>query len=140
MSDDCKVLFPNHEPASIFRAYYYVTPLGRVYRDDGRLLRPHAKTLKVKLNHGQVYMSVPAAIYAAFGNIDKGSQFVPWVPPDALIDELTGRRSCDVRTLRLVHHGNLVRLGHGTLKLADLRTYPAFKWSKKEPHAQLAAP
>ena len=49
-ADDYRVPFPGATPASISHAAYVLTPLGRVYRDDGFLLRPSADKLRVKLN------------------------------------------------------------------------------------------
>lgn len=133
LSDEHRVLFPGLEPTGLHAAWYYITPLGRVYRDDGRLLKPHAKTLKVKLNGGRVYRSVPAAVYAAFGNVKKGALFIPWVPEDAPLDELTGRRTCDIRKIRLVHRGNLIRLAQGSIEPSQLKTYKAFVYRKPKP-------
>ena len=126
LSDEHRVLFPGLTPAGVRSARYYVTPLGRVYRDDGRLLRPHERTLKVKLNGGRVYRSVPAAVFAAFGNVNRSKPYIAWVPEDAPIDELTGRRSCDIRELKLVKRGELIKLARGTLEREQLKFYKAF--------------
>ena len=120
-ADDYRVPFPGATPASISHAAYVLTPLGRVYRDDGFLLRPSADKLRVKLNGKSVVRSLPNAVYKAFGRKKMPPLWVVWVPPDAPIDEVTGRRSCSVKNVVLVNRGDLIRLAAGTIKLEQIK-------------------
>lgn len=140
VSDDYRVLFPDHTPPSDRSAQYFLTSLGRVYRDDGLLLRPRAKDLRVKFNNGVVLKSVPVAVYKAFGRkapkvgrvLHAGKSDVPvdpedacwrpWVSPLAPIDDKTGRRSCATRYVKLAFAGDLIRLSHGTITPKQVKT------------------
>jgi hypothetical protein len=66
-TDDVKVKLPDYEPKSDRAAHYNITPMGRVYRDDGKLLRPHPETLKIGLGGGGQSRSLPRLVFRAFG-------------------------------------------------------------------------
>jgi hypothetical protein len=117
LSDDIKVPVPQLEPPSPAHARYNVTPLGHVYRDDGRLLRPNAD-LHVLFNGGRQQRSLPKIVFLAFGHPElhdlcqRGeilASYRPWVSPDAPIDDLTDRRRCSVDDVKLVPLSQLVR-------------------------------
>jgi hypothetical protein len=128
-SDDCRRPFPNVEPATLHCATYEITPLGRVYRDDGLLLRPRVHNLHIQLNSGHKACSLPKAVYEVFGRKSKKMprtygpvDWVPWVHPDGEIDEATGRRSCSVKHVVLANRFDLIRIARGTMPLEQLKT------------------
>lgn len=98
-------------------ARYTITPLGHVYRDDGRLLPPTPE-LRVNFNGNSVRRSLPLLVFRAFGHpdllarIDSDlARFDPWVEPFGERDHLTDRRRCTVHDVVLVPHAELVRYG-----------------------------
>lgn len=111
VSDDNRVLLPGIEwPPNSHR--YYVTALGRVYRDDGRLL---AVTPQLNVNAeiipGRRFnRSLPLAVAKAFGHKPpkRGHAWRPWVDPDGPIDLLTGRLRCSIVDIKLVPHSEII--------------------------------
>ena len=101
-------------------ARYLVTPLGRVYRDDGRLLAPRSD-LKVRLNGNSRARTVPHIVTLAFGHpllltrwtADDGDlrSYRAWVHPFGPKDSLTGQVRCTVNDVVLVPHAELIRFG-----------------------------
>jgi hypothetical protein len=89
---------------------YYITALGRVYRDDGRLMKIEAN-LHVNLNrHPNTQKSLPKAVALAFGlkPPSYGAAWRAWVDPDGPIDPLTGRLRCSVADIVYVPHSELI--------------------------------
>lgn len=119
VSDDTRVPVPflPHDPD---RARYEITPLGHVYRDDGRLLRPTSE-LKIRLRSVSFVQPLPRLLLYAFGHpkllaaIANPSHRLygwhAWVPRFGEKDPLTGRRRCTVDDVVLVSHGSLVLYG-----------------------------
>ena len=101
-------------------ARYVITPLGHVYRDDGRLLVPDAN-LRLKVNGGSQLRSIPKMVFLAFGHPalrarwetpgDPLGLFDPWIEPFGEHDPLTRRRRCTVHDVVLVPHAELIRYG-----------------------------
>jgi hypothetical protein len=111
LSDDNRVPFPGLTTPPNW-ASYVITALGRVYRNDGRLLAVD-EHLNVRLNKGRFTRSVPAAVAKAFGHPPPRYQAAwrPWVDPDGPIDPLTGRTRCSVADIKYVPHSELVAFG-----------------------------
>jgi hypothetical protein len=99
-------------------ARYTITPLGHVYRDDGRLLPP-TPNLRVNFNGNSVRRSLPLLVFRAFGHPellarhDGGdlAKHDPWVEPFGELDPLTRRRRCTIRDVWLVPHAELILYG-----------------------------
>jgi hypothetical protein len=90
------------------RARHFITAMGRVYRDDGRLLAV-TSTLKVQFSN-RTTRSIPLAVVRAFGHQPptRGHMWYPWVDPDGPIDKLTGRLRCSIVDIKLVPHSEIV--------------------------------
>lgn len=109
VSDDNRVPFPGIEWSPTLPRYY-VTSLGRAYRDDGRLLAVSA-TLSVQPVVGYWHTrSLPLAVAQAFGHKPptRGHKWRPWVDPDGPIDLLTGRLRCSIVDILLVPHSEII--------------------------------
>lgn len=94
-------------------AKYFITALGRVYRDDGFLLTVSSE-LKVQLISSMHFKrSVPLAVVRAFCHPPPayGDMWRPWVDPDGPLDPLTGQLRCSVADIRYVTHSELVAWG-----------------------------
>lgn len=115
ISDDNRAPFPGLSIDSHKQARYEVTALGRVYRDDGRLLAV-SRHLRVCLCSGRFAPSLPAAVAKAFGHPPPAWQdqwlWRAWVDPTGPVDELTGRLSCAANLIRYVPHAEIVRYAH----------------------------
>ena len=127
LSDDCRAPFPGLTPRGPHCATYELTALGRVYRDDGRLLLPSpGKYSRIRLNDRKNVRSLPKALYTLFGTKPLPSPlWCPWILPSAPIDELTGRRSYSMKHLRLAFRPDLQRLGFGTITAEQVQTVRA---------------
>jgi hypothetical protein len=105
-------------------ASYVITPLGHVFRCDGRLVLPyhhgnrpeHRAQLSVSLNNGRHVRSLPRLVFFAFGHprlIERWRDrsdlhsYVPWIDPEGPLDPLTGRTRCTVHDVLLVPVGEL---------------------------------
>ena len=116
-SDAVRVPVPTLEP-SPDQARYLITPLGRVYRDDGRLLTPR-DDLKIRVNGNVFCRAIPLLVFLAFAHPglvearEAGplADWHPWVDKFGPRDDLTGVRRCTVDDVMLVPHGELVRYG-----------------------------
>ena len=122
ISDENRKPFPGLDTPPAY-AQYFVTSLGHVYRDDGRLLAVDAR-LMVRLNNGRYTRSVPLAVVAAFCHTppNYGDVWRPWVDPDGPIHPLTGRLRCSVADIRFVTHSDVVRFGRTGIKPTNI--YP----------------
>lgn len=119
ITDDVRKPVPT-VPYDPNRALYEITPLGHVYRDDGRLLTP-THDLKVNFRGGHLTRSLPVLVFRAFGNEslvaswrDPESpwrRFDPWVEPLGPLDPAHGRPRCTVKDVVLVPHAELIRFG-----------------------------
>lgn len=124
MSDALRVPVPGLAPLDQTRARYSVTPLGHIYRDDGRLLTP-TPAGKINFNGGIISRSLATLVFRAFGRADLIEKWRPeqrdvlidgviydlWVDPCGPTDKLTGRRRCTVNDIKLVPHGELIIYG-----------------------------
>lgn len=118
-SDDVRVPIPTLV-APPTAARYLITPLGHVYREDGRLRLP-TPDLKMTFNGGKSTRSLPLLVFRVFGHPllrerwqdpnDWLSGYTAWVPKFGPKDSLTGRRSCTVDDVVLVPHGELISYG-----------------------------
>ncbi len=90
------------------RAKYFITALGRVYRDDGRLLAV-TPNLKVQFTT-KLTRSIPLAVIRAFGHSPPtyGDLWRPWVDPDGPIDKLTGQLRCSIVDIKCVPHSEII--------------------------------
>lgn len=101
-------------------ARYEITPLGHVYRDDGRLMTPTTE-LVMKLCHNRIARSLPKLVTLAFGHPklvkrwtnpdDELRSYDAWVEPFGPTDPAHGRRRCTVHDVFLVPRKDLVRFG-----------------------------
>jgi hypothetical protein len=124
VSDDNRVPVPGLVQDSAHLARYEITPLGHVYRDDGRLLTPTPGG-KINFNGGTVSRSLSTLVFRAFGRpelvamwrADQRNVLVGevihdlWVDPCGPTDKLTGRRRCTVHDVFLVPHGEVITRG-----------------------------
>ena len=112
LTDERRVPFPEVPVLPAHQARYFITPMGRVYRDDGRLLKPAPATSMIRLNGSNVDRSVPRAVFRAFGRVKppEGETWDCWIPYGTPDDELTGRRRCSVIDVHLVPRSELVQL------------------------------
>jgi hypothetical protein len=121
VSDDNRKPVPTLGDNDPTRATYVITPLGHVYRDDGRLLTPFAHLNHLKLQFcRRRRRSLPKLVFLAFGHPrlierwhdrdDLGS-YDPWVDSRGRLDPLTGRPSCSVYDVWLIPRRELVDLG-----------------------------
>lgn len=109
LTDDNRRPFPGL-PVAPNLAKYYITALGRVYRDDGFLVVV-SPLLKVRLISSlKLNRSVPLAVVTAFGHAppNYGDQWRPWVDPDGPIDPLTGQLRCSIADIRYATHSEIV--------------------------------
>lgn len=117
-------------------ARYTITPLGHVYRDDGRLLPP-TPNLRVNFNGNSVRRSLPLLVFRAFGHPEllartgpdgDLARFDPWVEPFGEHDPATGRRRCNINDVVLVPHAELIRYGRSgrrpQIRLSILESAP----------------
>ena len=97
-------------------AWYSITPLGHVYRCDGRLVVPHTRPDCRRTSTG----ATPLMVFLAFGHpklIERWQartdlrSYSAWVDPTGLIDPLTKHTRCTVHDVVLVPHGELISLG-----------------------------
>lgn len=121
MTDAHRVAVPTlEEQRRVNQARYSITPLGRVYRDDGRLLVPDGN-LKINFHGGRVSRSLPKLVFLAFAHpellarwhepADPLHVYDPWVETFGERDEVTKRRRCTVRDVVLVPHAELITFG-----------------------------
>lgn len=124
ISDEIRVPVPGLVPPTHNHARYSITPLGHVFRDDGRLLTP-TPGHKINFNGGSVSRSLALLVFLAFGrkslvkkwNADQRNiviRDVPhdvWVNPCGPTDEQTGRLRCSVHDVKLVPHSQLIQFG-----------------------------
>lgn len=112
---------------------YTITPLGHVYRDDGRLLTPYynGTQLKVSLCADRFRRSLPKLVFLAFGHPDLLARwhagdlrtYDPWFNPMNPIDPATTRPVCTVHDVVLVPHKDLIAAGiRGHINPKRLRT------------------
>ena len=111
-------------------AWYSITPLGHVYRCDGRLVVPHTRPDCRRTSTGATPLMVafsnrywrPLAklVFLAFGHpklIERWQartdlrSYSAWVDPTGPIDPLTKHTRCTVHDVVLVPHGELISLG-----------------------------
>jgi hypothetical protein len=99
---------------------YHITPLGRVYRDDGRLLLPYYNDnqIAVSFASGRWRLSLPKLVFLAYGHPllierwrDDLRDHDPWLFPFGPNDELTGRTRCTVHDVVLVPRKEQIRFG-----------------------------
>lgn len=85
LSDDLKhcVPVPGYMPASERAAKYVISPIGHVFRDDGKLIVPKPNTLWVKFGGGTKTKSVAVLVWEAF-----------FVPFDLTSGEAAWLRAC----------------------------------------------
>jgi hypothetical protein len=124
VSDETRVPVPGLVPKNHNYATYTVTPLGHIYRDDGRLLTPTADGW-IKFNGGRNSRTLARVVFLAFGRPElvagwrvkekdvliNGTPHDVWVDPRGPTDELTGRLRCTVHDVKLVPHGELIKFG-----------------------------
>lgn len=120
LDDSCRVRLPGVKPSGLGPSYT-VTALGRVYRDDGRLMAVQPEKLRIALDSNKIDRALPRVVFEAFGNVVAPHDHYLWVPPDAPIDELTGARSCAVNVVKLVRRGDLLRMKWGALTLEEVK-------------------
>lgn len=128
VSDDNRVPVPTVPADDPRRPRYTITPLGHVFRDDGRLLTPayNQNQLKVFFCANRYGRSLPKLVFLAFGHPtlverwrDRSDlhSYDPWVDPMGPMDEATGRPRCTVHDVVLVPHAELIRLGAGNHRI-----------------------
>jgi hypothetical protein len=107
---------------------YVITPLGHVFRDDGRLQIPqfNETQLKVKFCDRRYARSLPKLVFLAFGHpmlierwYDRADlhNYDPWVDPMGPIDPMTDRPCCTVNDVVLVPHKELIRHGRSNQRI-----------------------
>ncbi len=123
VSDDTRKPVPTVPRNDPTQARYEITPLGHVFRDDGRLLLPVRSQNQVKMHFcgaQKIRRSLPKLVFLAFGHPrllarwrDRSDLYNhdPWVDPTGPLDPLTGRPRCTVHDVVLVPHAELVQFG-----------------------------
>lgn len=134
LSDDVRVAVPGLVQTRESLARYTITPLGHVYREDGRLLTPTPGG-KINFNGGRSSRSLALLVFLAFGKpslvkawreeerdvLLDGESYDVWVDPCGPSDKLTSRRRCTVKDVKLVPHRQLIKYGRrGTVPETQL--------------------
>ena len=119
VSDETRVPVPTI-PRDHQLPRYTITPLGHVFRDDGRLQVPlyNHTQLKVAFCDNKYHRSLPKLVFLAFGHpslllmwSENQRTLIPWVDPMGPLDPLTGRPTCTVHDVFLIPMGELVYFG-----------------------------
>lgn len=124
LSDDNRVAIPGLVQLDPKLARYTITPLGHVFREDGRLLTPTSAG-KINFNGGRFSRALPLLVFLAFGRRKYVEAWRPerksvvlddenydvWRDNCGPTDELTGRQRCTVHDVKLVPHGEVIRYG-----------------------------
>lgn len=105
-------------------ARYVITPLGHVFRDDGRLMPPREAqngVLQLRLCGNKFARSLPLLVFNAFAHpklierwhdrTDPLSSYDPWLDRFSPRDPLTNMRRCTVHDVKLVPHAEIIRYG-----------------------------